>query len=136
MFHPWVAVVSLSTWSASPMTVADAPSDLTASAPGLSVLFDGVLYNRREIAEQLGVEAGELDDSDLLLRAYRRWGLDLPNRLEGTFALVVADTARRQVLAVRDPLGAHPLFYSESSGRLLFATSIDALRKQRSVDGS
>src|SRR4029079_5159218 len=65
-----------------------------------------------------------------------RWKFDLVQHLKGIFAMVLADRADQRILAVRDPLGAYPLFYAEAYGRLLFSTSIDALRDQPGVNRS
>ena len=49
---------------------------------------------------------------DAYLRDHTRF---LP-QLRGSFALVIWDAGRRTLLAVRDPMGAHPLFYSLAQG--------------------
>jgi asparagine synthetase B (glutamine-hydrolysing) len=94
------------------------------------LLFDGVLYNRHDVAAELGVpRSANLSDADLLLLAYERWDVGLARRIKGIFALVVVDQLKREIVAVRDPLGEYPLFYAEASDRLLFSTSIDRLRE-------
>jgi asparagine synthase (glutamine-hydrolysing) len=111
-------------------------SPSVSRAPGERiVLFDGVLYNRAELIVQLDGGAS-LNDADVVLRAYERWGLDLPHRIKGIFALVIVDSRDRLCLAVRDPLGSYPLFVAETSDRILLSTSIDAIRQQPGVDRS
>ena len=99
------------------------------------VLFDGTLYNRRELIVELGL-SGSLNNADVLLSAYDRWGQDLPHHIRGIFALVVVDPHARVTLVVRDPLGSYPLFYAETHDRLLISTSVDAIRDQPGVDRS
>ena len=113
---------------------ADVPQR-AADTDDILVLFDGVLYNAAELAGQLR-DPAEADPATLLARAYRRWGSDLPSRLRGVFALLIADRRQKRLLAVRDPLGAYPLFYAEAGGQVLFSTSIDALRDQPGVERS
>ncbi len=110
---------------------ADVPQQAGDSAD-LLVLFDGVLYNGPALAAQLPGAAGT-DAAGLLALAYRRWGSDLPSRLRGVFALLIADRRHGRLLAVRDPLGGYPLFYAEAGDRVLFSTSLDALLDQPGV---
>jgi asparagine synthase (glutamine-hydrolysing) len=101
------------------------------------LLFDGVLYNRAEVATSLGVRGSSTPDAKLLLVAYERWGADLTRHVKGVFSLVVWDAMQRRLLAVRDPLGAHPLFYATGrDNRLLVSSSIDALVSHPWVDPS
>jgi asparagine synthase (glutamine-hydrolysing) len=54
-------------------------------------------------------------------------------QLSGRFALFIADWSRHRLLAVRDQMGIHPLFYTEAGGGLMFSASIDALLAQPEV---
>ena len=118
--------------------------DLLRTRPGWSptlterqdcrVLFDGVLYNRRELEDLFGDQcAGQPSDADLVAEAYRRWGEDAIARLKGTFALVIANRARQLLLCARDPLGIRPLFYAEAGGALLLSPSIETLLGEAGV---
>src|SRR5262245_931340 len=52
------------------------PQMSRASVPaGCTVLFDGVLYNRKDLIAELGRATAGLNNADLLLAAYNRWGL-------------------------------------------------------------
>jgi asparagine synthase (glutamine-hydrolysing) len=100
------------------------------------VAFDGVLYNRLELQKQPtpSIASSESSsDADLVLQAYRRWGDDLPRKLNGIFALVIWDRANRKLLAVRDPLGIYPLFYAEVGSNLYLSPSIGALSRNPQV---
>ena len=109
----------------------------TAQARACGVLFDGVLYNRADLASSLGVRLDVTADATLLLHAYERWGVELTRHIKGIFAFVIWDGLERRLLAVRDPLGAFPLFYAKgTAGRLLLSTSIDRIVRHPSVDAS
>jgi asparagine synthetase B (glutamine-hydrolysing) len=138
LFPLWVASIA-----AEPQTTgafelrggnASTPSVSNADAACV-VLFDGILYNRAQLIVDLGVSP-QLNDADVVRSAYHRWGLDLPHRLKGIFALAVVDASARRLLAVRDPLGAYPLFYTEAANRILLSTSPDVIRNQPGVDRS
>ena len=76
-------------------------------------IFNGEVYNYRELALEL---TGNLDafasDGYSLLPAYRRWGEGFVRRLNGEFAVVIVDFARREVLLSPDVFGTKPLWYA------------------------
>jgi asparagine synthase (glutamine-hydrolysing) len=98
-----------------------------------STFFDGLLYNRAEIAERLGLP--NATDSELVLRAYLRWGEGALRELSGIYALVVGDRRRERAICARDRLGCYPLFYANVGGELLLSTSIDVLLRDARVSG-
>jgi len=99
-----------------------------------SAIFDGALFNRQELQAELGdllVPVG--NDAELILAGYLRWGQDFLARLRGTFAIVIWDSQEDVLLCVRDPLGSHPLFYTDGPDELLVSPSTEVLLKQPQV---
>ena len=97
---------------------------------GIAVAADIRLDNRHELADALGVPASqreELDDAAFVLRAFKRWGRDCPDRLLGDFAFAVFDAQKRELFCARDPLGLRPLFYALLGRRLVFASSVQGV---------
>ncbi len=121
--HRRLAIVDLSEAAAQPMTNQD---------ESLCLVFNGEIYNhatlRRELID-LGMPEWKTDHSDteVLLRAYERWGIDCVQRLRGMFAFALWDGRERQLWLVRDRLGIKPLYYTVHDGRLRFASEIKAL---------
>ena len=105
-------------------------SDLARHGP-CAAFFDGLLYNRAELAERLGLP--EATDSELVLHAYLRWGEDAPRELRGIYALVVGDRRRERLTCVRDRVGSYPLFYTAVGDDLVLSTSIDVLLREPRV---
>jgi asparagine synthase (glutamine-hydrolysing) len=101
----------------------------------LGVIFDGTLYDRHVLQEELGefLAASASNDAELILAAYQRWGEDLLKRLRGAFALIICDTSREVLLCLRDPVGIYPMFYAENRNGLLVSTSVDVLIRQPNV---
>ena len=97
---------------------------------GIALAADIRLDNRCELADALGVptsEREELDDAAFVLRAFKRWGRDCPDRLLGDFAFAVFDARKRELFCARDPLGLRPFFYALLGRRLVFASSIQGV---------
>ena len=94
------------------------------------VTADARIDNRDELVAALGVERGrlgEISDSELILRAYERWGEDSPKRLLGDFAFAVWDARRRTLFCARDHCGVKPFYYYQSEKTFLFASEVKAL---------
>jgi asparagine synthase (glutamine-hydrolysing) len=87
----------------------------------LSIVLSGRLYGRDELAAATDAGA-ERRDPALILTAYRRWGADCLERLDGDFAFVLHDAERNVVLCARDALGMHPLCYAFDGRRLVAAS--------------
>src|SRR2546422_7225648 len=105
---------------------------LFAERSGRGVIFDGALYNRQDLQDELGSFASPAgsDDAEIILVSYLRWGEDVLSRLRGSFALIIWDSVQEIFLCLRDPLGNCPLFYTNGGNSLLVSTSIDALLRQ------
>src|SRR6185503_4239800 len=69
---------------------ADGSSPQHANRGGLTVLFDGILYERPDLARTLG-DGADGDDAALVLAAVARWGDDFLDHIKGLFAVVVWD---------------------------------------------
>jgi asparagine synthase (glutamine-hydrolysing) len=99
-------------------------------AAGLTLTFNGEIYNFRELADELRAEgvAFERDsDTEVLLRAYQHWGASCVERLRGQFAFAVWDARRERLFLARDRFGEKPLYLCEHDGALYFASEIKAL---------
>ncbi|MPZ17078.1 MAG: asparagine synthase (glutamine-hydrolyzing) [Luteitalea sp.] len=94
------------------------------------ITFNGEIYNfqtlRREL-EQDGYVFRTRTDTEVILSAYEKWGLDCLTRLRGMFAFALWDAPRRRLLLARDRVGKKPLFYTTAGGRLLFASELQSL---------
>jgi len=125
--HRRLAILDLSEAGAQPMI--DAVS-------GCTITFNGEIYNfmelRREL-EALGERFHSSTDTEVVLKAYRQWGLAVVPRLRGIFAMAIWDPRTRSVHLIRDQLGIKPLYWTilrnGPLGRetLLFASEVRAL---------
>lgn len=95
-----------------------------------TIVFNGMIYNFPELRRRLAADGERFEsdcDTEVVLRAYGRWGRDFVTRLEGMFALAIWDEARQTLVLARDRLGIKPLYLTERSGGLAFASQIKAL---------
>jgi asparagine synthase (glutamine-hydrolysing) len=85
--------------------------------------FNGELYNfqalRRQL-ESLGYRFRTGTDTEVLVYAYERWGLDCVKRLRGMFAFAIWDQRRRRLFLARDRTGKKPFFYFHDRSRFVF----------------
>jgi asparagine synthase (glutamine-hydrolysing) len=128
--HRRLKIIDLSERAAQPMT---------DPALGLSVVFNGCIYNYRTLRselEGLGYAFFSNGDTEVVLKAWHAWGERCPERFNGMFAFAVHERDSGRVILARDRLGIKPLYYAESSGRLRFASTLPALLAAGGVDTS
>ena len=94
-----------------------------------AISYNGEIYNFAELRRELeadGVEFCSQSDTEVVLRAWERWGEKSLERFNGMFAFFILDRRRRRGHLVRDRLGIKPCFYSLAEGRLIFASEAKA----------
>lgn len=104
---------------------------MTDPATGASIVFNGEIYNFREIRpilEARGRVFRTASDTEVLLSAFLEWGEDCLDKLSGMFAFAVYLPAERRLFLARDRIGIKPLFYAQTSSRFMFASTIPAMR--------
>lgn len=102
------------------------------SADGRAVIvFNGEIYNFRELRSELergGARFRTSGDTEVILAAWQRWGVDCLARLHGMFAFALYDLDKRQLLLARDRFGVKPLHMVRlSDGSLAFASELKGL---------
>ncbi len=108
---------------------------------GSFIVFDGEIYNYRElrdILEAAGCIFYTKSDTEVLLKGYFKWGLEiLLRRVDGMYAFAIWDEMQHRLLLARDPVGQKPLYYTgDPNGKFAFASSIAALKYIPWVDTS
>jgi asparagine synthase (glutamine-hydrolysing) len=103
----------------------------------LLMIFNGEIYNFKDLRaelEQRGVGFRTASDTEVMLEAYRCWGVDFVERLNGMFAFALWDEDRQALLLARDRMGEKPLFMADDGdGGVVFASEIGALRAHPAV---
>lgn len=119
--HARLAVIDLTDAAAQPM--ADASGEL-------HIVYNGEIYNHRELRAELiglGHRFKSQSDTEVLLEGYKRWGLDVLQRLNGMFAFALWDSRTAKLVLARDRVGKKPLYYARLGDTLLFASEIKGI---------
>ena len=96
----------------------------------LAITYNGEIYNFLELRaelEGLGYRFRSQTDTEMVLAAYDRWGVDCVQRFAGMFAFALWDRTRQRLWLVRDRVGKKPVYYTERDGVLWFASELKAL---------
>lgn len=96
---------------------------------GFTIVYNGELYNfaglRAELAHSYRFESGS--DTEVVIRAWQRWGPRALERFNGMFAFALWDAHSRRLVLVRDRIGIKPLYYYRGRGFIAFASEVEAL---------
>ena len=126
--HRRLSIIDLSSHADQPMV--DATLQLT-------LVFNGTIYNYRELRDELlalGYQFFSEGDSEVILKAYHAWGAPCVERFKGMFAFCLWDQRHHELFLARDRFGIKPLYLSQDSQRLRFASSLPALLAGGGVD--
>ncbi len=99
----------------------------------LQITYNGEIYNHQDLRSELqaiGYRFRSHTDTEVILAAYDRWGIDCLHRFIGMFAFGLWDAPHKQLFLARDRLGQKPLYYSEHDGEIEFASELKALLAQ------
>jgi asparagine synthase (glutamine-hydrolysing) len=119
--HTRLAIIDLSAAGQQPMASHDGR---------LSITFNGEIYNYRQLRQELSADGRPWQsqtDTEVILRAYARWGRECVDHLRGMFAFGIWDAHRRELFLARDRLGIKPLYVYSSEREFVFASEVRAL---------
>ncbi len=110
---------------------------LIDSALGIALAFNGCIYNYRELREELerdGYSFFSTSDSEVIAKAYHRWGTACVERFAGMFAFALVERDSGRLVLVRDRLGIKPLYLADIDGALRFSSTLPSLIAGGGVD--
>jgi asparagine synthase (glutamine-hydrolysing) len=133
--HPSAPGLALGMRRLSIIDLAGGHQPLWNESANIAVVYNGELYNYRELRERL-VLAGHRfttqSDTEILVHGWEEWGEDLLGELRGMFAFALLDLRNHfatvpVLFLARDPLGIKPLYYTQTSEGFAFASELRAL---------
>ena len=94
------------------------------------IVYNGEIYNFRDIRDELqkaGTSFVSHSDTEVILKAYARWGEGCLAKFRGMFAFALWDARRHRLFIARDPMGIKPLYYAQTGSYFLFASEVRTL---------
>ena len=94
-----------------------------------TICYNGEIYNYIELREQLqeSYSFKTTSDTEVILAAYQKWGVDCVNHLRGMFSFAIWDEFKRQLFCARDRFGIKPFYYTVANGVFYFASEAKTL---------
>ncbi len=126
--HRRLAIIDLSETGAQPMV----DTELR-----LVTVFNGCIYNYRQLRDELrglGYRFFSTSDTEVIAKAYHRWGVRCVDHFFGMFAFAILEQDTGRLILGRDRLGIKPLYLSQTADRLRFASSLPALLAGGDID--
>ena len=95
------------------------------------VVFNGEIYNYRSLREELRAKGKYVfhteSDTEVLLIAYREYGIQCLEKIHGMFAFAIYDFSTRELFMARDRMGKKPLYYTITDQTLVFASELKSV---------
>jgi asparagine synthase (glutamine-hydrolysing) len=96
----------------------------------ISLVFNGEIYNFLELKEEIrDYEFKTNCDTEVIIAAYLKWGIDMVDHIHGMFAIALYDRESGEIFLIRDRIGKKPLFYWLDGGNLVFASELKPIMK-------
>ncbi len=115
----------------------DSRSNQPMSKNNISIVFNGEIYNFLEIKDELlslGCEFLTQSDTEVIIEAYRYWGISCLKKFNGMFAFVILDLSLNKVFVCRDRLGVKPIFYNLDNNNLQVASLSSMIISNKNIN--
>ncbi len=119
--HRRLSIIDLSSLGNQPMIDEEAQN---------VIVFNGEIYNFKSIRDFLisrGIRFTSHSDTEVLLKAYRYFGIEILDKLRGMFSFSIYDAKNKSLFFARDRFGKKPFYYTFIGGNFLFSSEIKAL---------
>lgn len=98
---------------------------MTSFSGRTTIVFNGEIYNFQDLKLELtGYPFRSSCDTEVILAAYERWGIEFIKKLNGMFAIAIFDREKQDVYLIRDRIGKKPLYYWCKNDELVFASEL------------
>jgi len=114
-----------------------AQQPMVDSELGLGIVFNGCIYNYRELRAELralGYRFFSEGDTEVIVKGYHAWGTGCVDRFHGMFAFAIWERDSGRLVLARDRLGIKPLYLAGLHNGLRFASSLPALLAGGGID--
>ena len=114
--HRRLSILDLSTHGHQPMNFEE-----------LEIVYNGEVYNFHEIAKELedyGYTFESHSDTEVIIKAYHKWGIKAVDKFIGMFAIVIYDKELQKLIIIRDRAGVKPFHYYWNNNLFLFSSEL------------
>ena len=103
----------------------------TDERESIHLVFNGEIYNYRELRQELelsGIHCRDSSESEVIINLYLKHGISFINKLNGMFAIAINDSRDNSLHLIRDRMGKKPIWITQiQDGSLFFASEVRAL---------
>lgn len=96
-------------------------------------VYNGEVYNFKEIANDLNIEFKTNTDTEVIIEAFAEWGITFINKLNGMFSIGIYDKQEQILYIFRDRIGIKPLYYYWDGENFAFASEIKSLLQVKQI---
>ncbi|MFW3343193.1 asparagine synthase (glutamine-hydrolyzing) [Aliarcobacter butzleri] len=114
--HTRLAIIDLDEEANQPMIFDD-----------ILLVFNGEIYNYKELIHVEHLECKTKSDSEVLIRLYQKYGFDFLNKLNGMFSFCIYDMKKDLYFCARDRYGKKPFFYYFKDNKFIFSSSVKSI---------
>lgn len=111
----------------------DSRSNQPYSYKGYHISFNGEIYNFIDIKSELrtlGYNFETESDTEVLIKGYAEWGINILSKLNGMFAFAIYDELKQEVFCARDRLGVKPFYYFWKDGKFEICSQLKPIHTQ------
>ena len=102
------------------------------SFENIKMVYNGEVYNFAEIRDELkeyDYNFGSSSDTEVIIKAYHKWGIKAVDKFIGMFAIAFYDIDSEKIVLIRDRGGVKPLYWHWNNGLFLFASTLTAFKQ-------
>jgi asparagine synthase (glutamine-hydrolysing) len=100
------------------------------------ITFNGEIFNYIELREFLKTKGhvfATQTDTEVILAAYKEWGVDCLQKFNGMFAFALFDKRRNHLFCARDRAGVKPFYYINTTHCFAFASEHKAFIRSKLI---
>jgi asparagine synthase (glutamine-hydrolysing) len=119
--HRRLSVLDLSSHGHQPMKFDD-----------LEIVYNGEIYNFKEIRIELkkyGYIFESDSDTEVILKAYAKWGIKAVDKFNGMYAITIYDVVKQELILIRDRTGVKPLYYYYDNELFMFTSELKSFHE-------
>jgi asparagine synthase (glutamine-hydrolysing) len=107
----------------------DARSNQPMEFDGIVIVFNGEIYNYKELIKEHNLIVETKSDTEVLIRLYQKYKYEFLDYLNGMFAFVIYDKQKDSFFCTRDRFGKKPFFYYYKDNKFIFSSKIKSILK-------